>query len=323
MKRGLIIGKFMPIHAGHIGLIKFAQEQCDELIVSMSYTPLDPINEQLRLDWIKEIFKDEPKIKVEISLDNFDNERLPMEERVKIWANFLRKRFPPVDVVFSSELYGIHLAHELSASHLLFDLNRSQFPVSATQIRASPFTYWQFIPEEVRPYYVKKVCFYGAESTGKSTMAKRMAEIYQTEFVPEVAREMISSNDFTVDDIVRIGQAQTQRIKEKLRTANKVLFCDTDLITTQIYSRQYLHEVPDILIKLEKETNYDLYFLFDTDVPWVADGLRDLGNQRETMAKIFADELSIRRIHPIPVRGPWSEREEIIRKVIDLLLHRG
>ena len=64
-----------------------------------------------------------------------------------------------------------------------------------------------------------------------------MAEIYHTEFVPEVAREMISSNEFTVEDIIHIGQAQTQRIKDKLKTANKILFCDTDLITTQIYSK--------------------------------------------------------------------------------------
>ncbi len=170
---------------------------------------------------------------------------------------------------------------------------------------------------------IKLVCFYSPESTGKSTMAKQMAELYQTEFVPEVAREMISSNDFTVDDIIRIGQAQTQRIKDKLKTANKILFCDTDLITTQIYSRQYLHVVPEILIKLEKEITYDLYFLFDTDVPWVADGLRDLGNQREAMVKIFEDELSIRRIDPIRVRGTWSEREEKVKKAIDLLLLRG
>lgn len=323
MKRGLVIGKFMPIHAGHVALIRFARQHCDELIVSMTYTLLDPINEQLRFQWIKEIFKDDPKIVAEISMDDFDNERLPMEERIKIWANFLRRRFRPMDVIFSSEMYGEQLANELEVTHQLFDLYRIQFPISATQIRSSPITYWQFIPEVVRPYYVKKVCFYGAESTGKSTMVKRMAEIYQTEFVPEVAREIISSNDFTVDDIIRIGHAQTQRVKDKLKTANKILFCDTDLITTQIYSRQYLHEVPEILITLEKEISYDLYFLFDVDVPWVADGLRDLGTQRQVMAKIFEEELSIRKIHAIPVKGSWQEREEIVKKVIDILLQRS
>src|SRR5258707_173855 len=68
---------------------------------------------------------------------------------------------------------------------------------------------------------IKLICFYGHESTGKSVMAKRMAEIYRTEYAPEVAREMISSNDFTSEDIIRIGQAQNQRIKEKLKKANQ------------------------------------------------------------------------------------------------------
>src|SRR6478735_7445631 len=94
---------------------------------------------------------------------------------------------------------------------------------------------------------IKLICFYGPESTGKSTMAKHFATLYKTEFVPEVARELISSNDFTIDDIIRIGNAQTQRIKEKLKTANKFLFCDTDLITTQIYSKKYLVVIPEIL----------------------------------------------------------------------------
>lgn len=313
----------MPIHAGHIALIRFAKRQCDELIVSMSYTKTDPINEQLRFNWIREIFKNDPEIIPQISLDDFDNEQLPIPERIKVWANFLNERFPPIDFVFSSESYGDLLARELNATHKLFDANRIQFPVSASKIRTSPFTHWQFIPTEVRPYFVKKICFYGAESTGKSSMAKRMAEIYQTEFVPEVAREIISSNDFTIDDIIRIGHAQTQRVKDKLKTANKILFCDTDLITTQIYSRQYLHQVPEILVRLEKEITYDLYFLFDIDVPWVADGLRDLGNQRELMAEIFERELLERKIDAIRVRGTWSERQEIVRKAIDSLVHQG
>lgn len=48
MKRALVIGKFMPIHNGHIALIEFAATQADEVIVSMSYTPNDPIDPDLR-----------------------------------------------------------------------------------------------------------------------------------------------------------------------------------------------------------------------------------------------------------------------------------
>ncbi|MBS1487807.1 MAG: ATP-binding protein [Bacteroidetes bacterium] len=167
---------------------------------------------------------------------------------------------------------------------------------------------------------IKLVCFYGPESTGKSTMAKHFASLYHTEFVPEVSREMITTNHFTVDDIIRIGKAQTERIKNKLTTANQILFCDTDLITTQIYSRKYLGVVPAILYELEKEITYDQYFLFDIDVPWVADGLRDLGNERETMMNIFKEELAKRNIRPVLIRGSWHEREETIKATLTKLL---
>lgn len=161
---------------------------------------------------------------------------------------------------------------------------------------------------------IQLICFYGPESTGKSFMAKKMAEKFNTEFVPEVARELITSNDFTLDDIVRIGKAQTERVHQKLASANKYLFCDSDLITTQIYSKHYLNEVPEILFELEKQITYDQYFLFDIDVPWVNDGLRDLGSdeQRKEMFNLFKVELEKRAIPYTLVRGNWEERERII-----------
>jgi HTH-type transcriptional regulator, transcriptional repressor of NAD biosynthesis genes len=170
---------------------------------------------------------------------------------------------------------------------------------------------------------IKLICFYGPESTGKSTMARHFAEVYQTGFVPEVARELISSNDFTVEDIIRIGQAQTNLVREKIKTANKILFCDTDLITTQIYSEKYLGVVPGVLFALEKEIHYDRYFLFDIDVPWVADGLRDLNNQREEMIKVFKKELVKRKIVFTRVRGDWEERSRIVTKEIDDLFSKN
>ena len=169
---------------------------------------------------------------------------------------------------------------------------------------------------------IKKICFYGPESTGKSTMARHMAEIYKTEFVPEVSREIVSSNNFTVEDIIKIGHAQTERTLEKTKTANKILFCDTDLITTQIYCRHYLKNIPPILFELEKQIKYDLYFLFEPDVPWVADGLRDIGDRekRIEMFEVFKGELDKRSISYISVTGSWEERAEIIKKEVDKLL---
>jgi HTH-type transcriptional regulator, transcriptional repressor of NAD biosynthesis genes len=310
--RGLVVGKFMPIHNGHVALIRFAASQCKELIVSMSYTTADPINAHLRFSWLKEIFADDPHIKTFMLLDDFDDESLLLFERTKIWAAFIKKTYPGVDAIFSSENYGEPFALHLGVSHVVFDLSRTQIPVSATLIRSHPLQHWDFIPSVVRPYFVKKICLYGPESTGKSTMAAQLAELYNTTFVPEVARELIASNDFTVEDIVRIGRAQTDRVIKKAKTANKFLFCDTDVITTQIYSRHYLNVIPEELYRLENAVTYHHYFLFDIDTPWVADGLRDLGDKRQEMYKIFEDELIKRNISYSRVHGNWSERLNFI-----------
>ncbi|MBT1708087.1 AAA family ATPase [Fulvivirgaceae bacterium PWU5] len=323
MKRGLVIGKFMPVHMGHLALIRFAAERCDELIVSMSYTPNDPIPPTLRFGWLQALCQDDPMIKPEMVADDFDDESLPLPQRTKIWSTFIRKTYPPIDIVFSSEEYGEPFAMNLGAAYIPYDPPRTQIPVSATAIRQHPFRHWEYIPPIVRPHFVKKICIYGPESTGKSTLTQRLAAHYQTEFVPEVAREIITSNDFTVDDIIRIGHAQHARIEQKLKTANKLLFCDTDIITTQLYSNHYLDLVPKILYDLERQVSYERYFLLDIDVPWVADDLRDLGHQREQMFTVFRQALERRNIPYILVRGTYAERQATIRQEIERLLAEG
>lgn len=322
MIRGLVIGKFLPPHTGHVALIKFALRQCDELIVSVSEAKTDAIPVETRVNWIKQIFRDQSRVKIFAIEDNFDNPTLALNERTRIWADVMRKTYPSIDVVFSSEAYGEPFAKNLGAKHSSFDPDRKQFPVAASRILKSPFRNWEFIPEVVRPYFVKKICFYGAESTGKSVMTKTMAEKYHTSFVPEVAREMLTSNTFNREDIIAIGREQTARVFKQARMADKILFCDTDVITTQVYSRHYLKVVPPVLYEFERMIQYDLYFLFEIDTPWVSDGLRDLGadDSRKQMHQIFKSELDRRGINYITVRGTWAQREAIVSKAIDMIL---
>jgi HTH-type transcriptional repressor of NAD biosynthesis genes len=320
MKRGLVIGKFMPLHKGHIALIDFAASHSDEVIVSMSYTDNDRINPWLRLNWIKEQFSNNPRVKVHTIKDDFDNELLPLPERTAIWAKKMKEVYPPINILISSERYGEHFAKNLDALHLLFDMARTAVPVSATAIRNNPFTNWKFIPDNIRPYFVKKICFYGPESTGKSTMTTKMSAYYKTGYVPEAARDILQSNDFSEKEITAIAQLQHQYIQEKLKTANKLLFCDTDAITTAIYSQHYLGEIPALVTDLEKQTVYDHYFLMDVDTPWIADALRDQGHRRQDMMKIFEQELIKRNIAYTIIQGNYTEREEKVITYIDQMI---
>lgn len=320
-KKGLIFGKFMPVHTGHLALIDFAATHCQHLVVSMSFTPNDPITPALRFAWLQEIFKNRPEIEVVQELDDFHDDSLPLWEATKLWAAFIRSRFPEIEVFFCSETYGEPLSLHLSLPCVYFDKARQQVPVSATQIRANPFDYWAFIPAVVRPYFVKKICLYGPESTGKSTLSEALAQHYNTTFTPEVARKMLISNDFTIDDIITIGEAQTQEVITQTRLANKLLFCDTDLITTQIYARHYFGEIPAQLVHLERQIQYDYYFLLAPDLPWEADNLRDLGHRREEMFDIFKNELDIRQLPYQVVKGSWQERFEAIKQTVNQLFH--
>ena len=141
MKRGLVIGKFMPLHKGHIALIEFAVSQCDELIVSMSFADTDPIDPQLRFNWIKEQFNSNPAILPRMIKDDFDNEQLPLAERTAVWAEKMREVYPRIDTLISSELYGEPFAANLAVEHIMFDKERISVPISAT-LYSKPLTNW-------------------------------------------------------------------------------------------------------------------------------------------------------------------------------------
>ena len=320
MKKGLVFGKFMPAHAGHLALIEFAKSQCEEVIVSMSFTPDDPIDHHLRFTWLQEIFKGQTNVEVVEKIDDFHDESLPLFEATKIWADFISQEFPDIEAFFCSEDYGEPLSFHLGLPCITYDKFREKIPVSATKIRQNPFQFWEFIPAIVRPYFVKKICLFGPESVGKTVLSQKLATKYQTVFVPEAAREILINNDIDEGVITQIGKRQTQLVKEKVQLANKILFCDTDVITTQIYAKHYLGFAPEILLALEQEIKYDLYFLLGIDSQWVEDSLRDLGHRREEMYEIFTNELDKRQIKYVVVGGSWEERMDKISSEIDQLL---
>ena len=55
MSTGLIIGKFMPPHAGHLRLCAVAAAQVDKLHVVLFSKPSEPIPGALRLEWLREL----------------------------------------------------------------------------------------------------------------------------------------------------------------------------------------------------------------------------------------------------------------------------
>lgn len=160
-----------------------------------------------------------------------------------------------------------------------------------------------------------KVVLFGPESTGKTTLAKQLAEYYNTEWVPEYAREYLQKKwdehkeICAYDDLIPIAIGQMQLENNALKKANEVLICDTDLFVTKLYSEIYFDgKVDPALEKISLENVYDLYLLTYIDIPWVADDLRDKPHEREQMFSYFKTSLEKHNLPYIIIDGDGVSR---------------
>ncbi|HYT89033.1 MAG TPA: hypothetical protein VEL76_10015 [Gemmataceae bacterium] len=148
---GLIIGKFMPPHHGHLHLIAAAQRRVGRLTVLLCSRPGEAIPGDLRLRWLEELCPEAYVLHLahDLPIDYAD------PAVWDLWIAAIRRLYPAgPDFVFSSEDYGAELARRLGAEHALIDRKRARVPVSGTQIRERPFDCWDFIPDCVRPYFL-------------------------------------------------------------------------------------------------------------------------------------------------------------------------
>jgi nicotinamide riboside kinase len=148
-----------------------------------------------------------------------------------------------------------------------------------------------------QPASLLKIALYGPESTGKTTLAKQLAEHYKTEWIPEFAREYLQEKWNKTQqiceehDLLPIAVGQTKSENKALKKANKLLFSDTCLLVTKVYSDIHYGQTNPILEKAAKKHKYDLFILTDVDVPWEKDDLRDAPSKRKDNLRVFEDVL--------------------------------
>jgi HTH-type transcriptional repressor of NAD biosynthesis genes len=173
-----------------------------------------------------------------------------------------------------------------------------------------------------------KVVLFGPESTGKSTLAQQLAVHYSTVFVPEYSRiyaemKLLCDEPLTKDDVVEIAEGQLKLETQLIPKANKIIFCDTDLLETKVYSEMYYNGYcPPQLEDFAKKKTCDLYLLTSVDLPWIADTVRDKPEAREEQFKTFETALkSYNKPYEI-IKGNKDERLQNAIQVVDRLLNR-
>jgi NadR type nicotinamide-nucleotide adenylyltransferase len=168
-----------------------------------------------------------------------------------------------------------------------------------------------------------RVVVTGSECTGKTTLAKALANHYDTVLVPEHARQFVQDLGRApeVSDVDAIARGQIASEDALADAASKILIQDTDLLSTIVYSRHYYGDCPDWIEDALPERAADLYLLCDIDVPWLPDGdQRDRPDRREEMHHLFRQALLDRDLEFVDIRGSLDHRVNLAARAINLLL---
>ena len=318
-KNGLVLGKFYPPHNGHLYLIDVAVENCDNVHVICTHNKDQSIPGELRTNTLREIYKNNPNITVysvsDDGLPQYDYQCETLDEFYSYWVPLVYNNVKELDVVFTSEDYGDDFAKYLEIEHVLVDKQRVRYPVSGTKIRNNAFENWEFIPNEIKPFFVKRIAIMGPESVGKSTLAENLAKCFDTNYVEEYGRTVYerNGNQVSISDFIYISEGRQNIEDDKIKESNKILICDTEDITTYIFSEMYHPQNCEYVKnwfqnKIKTKSKYDLYLLLKPDCDAVQDGTRNFLDDRWSHYYRIKSELVKNGCNFQEVGGDWDKR---------------
>lgn len=328
MTATLVLGRFMPLHAGHVALIETAQAlgDADVLTVMLCWQADDAVPPATRLQWLRETFPAARVVALEARLpgeravletmapETMSPETMSPETAARLAAAIRTlqsgERGRAIGRLVAADRAQAPIAAALGARFVLIDPEHEAVPVRSAAVRADPRAHWPVLPRAVRPHYAATICLHGPESTGKSTLAPLLAAHFETLFVPEYGRTYCEQygTDLRMDDLVAIGRTHQAMTQALLRQCNRRLILDTDPLMTAAWA-DMLFGTRDPWFDAFADTA-DLYLLLDIDLPWVDDGTRFFGvdDARRRFFDVSRRELERRGLPYAIIGGPGTER---------------
>ncbi len=169
----------------------------------------------------------------------------------------------------------------------------------------------------------KKFVVIGPESTGKSTLCLKLAEHFQTLWVPEYARQYLEEHgkDYTYEDLLTIAKGQVALEEEGMDKAGGIhreIFIDTDMYVMKVWCEYVFGRCHTYILNTIAERHYDGYLLCNVDLPWVKDDLREYPDEkiRRALFRYYREILTGQSTPWAEIGGGYDERLE---KAIDFV----
>ena len=173
----------------------------------------------------------------------------------------------------------------------------------------------------------KKIVVIGPESTGKSTLSEQLAAKFNTEWVPEFARQYLLAIErpYNHDDLLIIARGQLEdedRLAASVSTP--VIIIDTDMYVMKVWCEFVFGKCHSFILDEIVKRKYDAYLLCNTDLPWVADELREYPDleSRERLYHMYKELMINQKTPWFDIRGNYEERlrkgDEAVKLIINL-----
>jgi len=167
-----------------------------------------------------------------------------------------------------------------------------------------------------------KIAITGPESSGKTTLAVKLAQHYSIPVVHEFARTYLENNSgiYKKEDLTEIAVGQNQ---QWLNHQNQpAIICDTEMLVIKIWSEVKFGSCDEEIKKLFNYQEMQHYFLCKPDIPWEYDPLRENPDNREELFLLYEHELIKNNLSYTTVSGQLSSRINSCIEVIDDIFNK-
>lgn len=164
---------------------------------------------------------------------------------------------------------------------------------------------------------VSVVAVIGGECSGKSTLARALAERLPGEHVVEELRVFVDDHGRPPQQAEQAGvmnrqiEAEGAAVQRAAASGLRWVVGDPAALMTAVYSVAYFDDDSLLPAAVAHQRNYRLTVWCDTDLPWVADGdQRDGPAERDRVHQLIGRIVDSHNLEVCRVAGPVDDRVE-------------